>query len=57
MAWPPPQASLFADGRLHLHQGPIDLIVEAFGPIGSLSPTINSTGHCTALSFGVSGSS
>lgn len=31
MAWPPPQASLFADGRLHLHQGPIDLIVEAFG--------------------------
>jgi len=27
-----PQAVRFADGRLHLHHGPIDLIVEAFGP-------------------------
>ncbi|HXX04072.1 MAG TPA: UPF0280 family protein [Xanthobacteraceae bacterium] len=27
----PPQRSLFADGRLHLHDGPIDLIIEAFG--------------------------
>lgn len=28
-----PQASLLSDGRrLHLHHGPIDLIIEAFGP-------------------------
>ena len=27
----PPQQRRFADGRLHLHDGPIDLIVEAFG--------------------------
>jgi ApbE superfamily uncharacterized protein (UPF0280 family) len=27
----PPQAQRFPDGRLHLHDGPIDLIVEAFG--------------------------
>ena len=27
----PPERSLFADGRLHLHDGPIDLIIEAFG--------------------------
>jgi ApbE superfamily uncharacterized protein (UPF0280 family) len=27
----PPQYRRFADGRLHLHDGPIDLIVEAFG--------------------------
>ncbi|MGZ0189558.1 MAG: UPF0280 family protein [Alphaproteobacteria bacterium] len=26
-----PQAVRFADGRLHLHHGPIDLIIEAFG--------------------------
>jgi ApbE superfamily uncharacterized protein (UPF0280 family) len=26
-----PQAVHFADGRLHLHHGPIDLIIEAFG--------------------------
>jgi uncharacterized protein len=27
----PPQQGRLADGRLHLHDGPIDLIVEAFG--------------------------
>src|SRR5277367_123934 len=27
----PPQQRRLADGRLHLHDGPIDLIVEAFG--------------------------
>ena len=27
-----PQAARFADGRLHLHHGPIDLILEAAGP-------------------------
>jgi uncharacterized protein len=27
----PPQRSRFRDGRLHLHDGPIDLIIEAFG--------------------------
>jgi len=27
----PPQRSRLADGRLHLHDGPIDLIIEAFG--------------------------
>jgi uncharacterized protein len=27
----PPQKRRFADGRLHLHDGPIDLIIEAFG--------------------------
>src|ERR1700679_3836347 len=26
-----PQRSRLADGRLHLHDGPIDLIIEAFG--------------------------
>ncbi len=27
----PPQLRVLADGRLHLHDGPIDLIIEAFG--------------------------
>jgi hypothetical protein len=27
----PPQQTRFSDGRLHLHDGPIDLIIEAFG--------------------------
>ena len=27
----PPQRSCLPDGRLHLHDGPIDLIIEAFG--------------------------
>ena len=27
----PPQRSRLSDGRLHLHDGPIDLIIEAFG--------------------------
>jgi len=27
----PPQQTWFPDGRLHLHDGPIDLIIEAFG--------------------------
>ena len=27
----PPQQRRLADGRLHLHDGPIDLIIEAFG--------------------------
>ena len=27
----PPQRRRLADGRLHLHDGPIDLIIEAFG--------------------------
>ena len=26
-----PQRSRLPDGRLHLHDGPIDLIIEAFG--------------------------
>jgi uncharacterized protein len=30
----PPQQRRLADGRLHLHDGPIDLIVEAFGEMG-----------------------
>ncbi len=28
----PPQTALLPDGRLHLHHGPIDLIVQAHGP-------------------------
>ncbi|MGB3243381.1 MAG: UPF0280 family protein, partial [Sulfitobacter sp.] len=32
MSWAAPQASLLPDGkRLHLHHGPIDLIIEVFG--------------------------
>lgn len=31
MAWEPPQAATLPDGRLHLHHGPIDLIVDAEG--------------------------
>ena len=27
----PPQVQRFGDGRLHLQDGPIDLIIEAFG--------------------------
>jgi uncharacterized protein len=27
----PPQQRRLADGRMHLHDGPIDLIIEAFG--------------------------
>lgn len=30
MSWNPPVAALMNDGRLHLQQGPIDLIIEAF---------------------------
>jgi ApbE superfamily uncharacterized protein (UPF0280 family) len=32
----PPQRLRLADGRLHLHDGPIDLIVEAFGETGEI---------------------
>jgi ApbE superfamily uncharacterized protein (UPF0280 family) len=32
----PPQQRRLADGRLHLHDGPIDLIVEAFGETGAV---------------------
>lgn len=31
MTWEQPQATRFADGRLHLQHGPIDLIIEGFG--------------------------
>jgi uncharacterized protein len=31
----PPQQRRLADGRLHLHDGPIDLIVEAFGEMSA----------------------
>jgi len=30
------QVARFADGRLHLHHGPIDIIAEAFGPPGEV---------------------
>ncbi len=29
--WPPPQAARLTDGRLHLQDGPIDLVIEAWG--------------------------
>jgi uncharacterized protein len=32
----PPQRRRLADGRLHLHDGPIDLIIEAFGETGAV---------------------
>jgi uncharacterized protein len=32
----PPQQRRLADGRLHLHDGPIDLIIEAFGETSSV---------------------
>jgi uncharacterized protein len=32
----PPQNRRLADGRLHLHDGPIDLIIEAFGETGAV---------------------
>jgi len=32
----PPQQSRLADGRLHLHDGPIDLIIAAFGEPGAV---------------------
>ncbi len=32
MSWEVPQAARLPDGRLHLHHGPIDLIIESFGP-------------------------
>jgi hypothetical protein len=32
----PPQQRRLPDGRLHLHDGPIDLIVEAFGETGAV---------------------
>lgn len=31
MAWDTPQRALLPDGRLHLHHGPIDLIIDATG--------------------------
>lgn len=31
MAWDPPQAAMLAGGRLHLHHGPIDLVIGAEG--------------------------
>lgn len=31
MSWQPAQSAWLADGRLHLHHGPIDLIIEAHG--------------------------
>ena len=31
-----PQRALLADGRLHLNHGPIDLVIEAFGPAGEV---------------------
>src|SRR5579871_2317569 len=31
-----PQQRRFPDGRLHLQHGPIDLIIEAFGPAGAV---------------------
>lgn len=30
--WPPPQAAMLPGGRLHLQQGPIDLVIGAEGP-------------------------
>lgn len=32
------QRALLADGRLHLNHGPIDLIIEAFGPASEVAP-------------------
>lgn len=32
MSWAPAQAAMLPGGRLHLHHGPIDLIVKAWGP-------------------------
>jgi hypothetical protein len=32
----PPQQRRLADGRLHLHDGPIDLIIEAFGEMSAV---------------------
>lgn len=32
MAWDPPQQAWLPSGRLHLHQGPIDLVIGAEGP-------------------------
>jgi uncharacterized protein len=35
----PPQQRRLADGRLHLHDGPIDLIIEAFGEMSAVEDT------------------
>ena len=32
-----PQRRLLADGRLHLNHGPIDLVIEAFGPMDEVT--------------------
>jgi ApbE superfamily uncharacterized protein (UPF0280 family) len=32
-----PQGRLLADGRLHLNHGPIDLVIEAFGPMDEVT--------------------
>jgi uncharacterized protein len=38
----PPQQRRLGDGRLHLHDGPIDLIIEAFGEMGAVEEAYNS---------------
>jgi len=42
----PPQIHLFPDGRrLHLHDGPIDLIVEAFAPPAQVRDAYDAASH------------
>ena len=39
------QAHLLADGRLHLHHGPIDIVAQAFGRLGSSVTVIQRSGQ------------
>ena len=44
----PPQNRRLADGRLHLHDGPIDLIIEAFGETGAVEDAYAAAWGCFA---------
>jgi hypothetical protein len=44
----PPQNRRLADGRLHLHDGPIDLIIEAFGVTGAVEDAYAAAWGCFA---------
>jgi hypothetical protein len=41
----PPQQTRFSDGRLHLHDGPIDLIIEAFGEARAIEIAYTAAWH------------
>jgi uncharacterized protein len=41
----PPQQARFPDGRLHLHDGPIDLIIEAFGEVRAVEKAYAAAWH------------